>query len=224
MVVALLKEGECKGREMARYTAAVCRLCRRSGEKLMLKGSRCFTPKCAMDRRGKPPGQQLSRRRRRLSDRGFQLREKQKARYTYGIMERQFRRFFAQAEKQAGITGENLLVLLERRLDNVVYRLGFADSRSQARQLVQHGHIMLNGRKTNIPSCLVKDGDVIGWGEGSTKTEYYQQMAKSIEAKSVLSWLSLDKQNLVGQVLSLPTPDDIEVKIEGKTIVEYYSR
>jgi len=208
---------------MGRYTAAVCRLCRRSGEKLMLKGSRCLTPKCAVDRRSKPPGRQL-RRRRRVSDRGLQLREKQKARNTYGILERQFRQLFAQAERQSGITGENLLVLLERRLDNVVYRLGFGDSRSQARQLVQHGHIMLNGRKTDIPSCLVKEGDTISWREGSTKTEYYKQLLQNIESKSVLSWLSLDRQNLVGQVLSLPTPDDTDAKFDGKTIVEYYSR
>jgi len=152
------------------------------------------------------------------------LREKQKARYTYGILERQFRRFFTQAARQAGITRENLLVLLERRLDNVVYRLGFADSRSQARQLVQHGHIMLNGRKTDIPSCLVKEGDTISWKQNSTKTEYYKQLVQSIAAKSVLGWLSLDKQTLVGQVLSLPTVDDIDVKFEGKSIVEYYSR
>jgi small subunit ribosomal protein S4 len=208
---------------MARYTASVCRLCRRSGEKLMLKGSRCFTPKCAMDRRSKAPGQQLGRR-RRPSDRGLQLREKQKARYAYGMLERQFRRFFARAERQSGITGENLLVLLERRLDNVVYRLGFADSRSQARQLVQHGHIMLNGRKTDIPSCLVKEGDTISWKGSSAKTEYYKQLVDSIQSKSVLSWLSLDRENLVGQVLSLPTPDDIDAKFEGKSIVEYYSR
>jgi small subunit ribosomal protein S4 len=152
------------------------------------------------------------------------LREKQKARYTYGIMERQFRRIFTQAVRQAGITRENLLVLLERRLDNVVYRLGFADSRSQARQLVQHGHIMLNGRKTDIPSCLVKEGDTISWKQNSTKTEYYKQLAQSIKAKSVLSWLSLDGQTLVGEVLSLPTVDDIDAKFEGKSIVEYYSR
>jgi len=208
---------------MARYTAAVCRLCRRSGEKLMLKGSRCLTPKCAMDRRSKPPRQQ-SGRRRRLSDRGLQLMGKQKARYTYGIMERQFKRLFTQAERQSGITGENLLVLLERRLDNIVYRLGFADSRSQARQLVQHGHIMLNGRKTDIPSCLVKESDTISWKERSTKTEYYKQLLHSIKSKSVLSWLSLDRDNLVGQVLSLPTPDDIDAKFDGKSIVEYYSR
>ncbi len=208
---------------MARYTGAVCRLCRRSGEKLFIKGSRCFTPKCAVDKRPKPPGQQTGRR-RRFSDRGLQLREKQKARYTYGTLERQFRRIFTQAERQAGITGENLLVLLERRLDNVVYRLGFADSRPQARQLVRHGHIMLNGRKTDIPSCLVKEGDTIGWREGSSKTEYYKQLAESIDAKTVLSWLSLDRQNLVGQILSLPTPDEIDVRFNGKAIVEYYSR
>jgi len=208
---------------MGRYTAAVCRLCRRSGEKLMLKGSRCLTPKCAMDKRSKPTGHQL-RRRRRVSDRGLQLREKQKARNTYGMMERQFRKLFAQAERQSGITGENLLVLLERRLDNVVYRLGFGDSRSQARQLVQHGHIMLNGHKTDIPSYLVKEDDTISWREGSNKTEYYKQLLEDIESKTVLNWLSLDRQNLVGRVLSLPTPEDTEAKFDGKTIVEYYSR
>ncbi len=208
---------------MGRYTGSVCRLCRRSSDKLMLKGSRCLTPKCAIDRRGKPPGQQ-PRRPRRVSDRGLQLREKQKARYTYAIMERQFRRLFKEAERQSGITGENLLVLLERRLDNVVYRLGFADSRAQARQVVQHGHIVLNGRKTDIPSCLVKEGDTISWREESTKTEYYKQLVQSIEAKSILNWLSLDRRNLVGQVLSLPTLEDIDAKFEGQTIVEYYSR
>ena len=209
---------------MARYTGAVCRLCRRSGEKLFLKGDRCFTPKCSVDKRPKPPGQQLRRRRQKLSDRGLQLREKQKARYSYGILEKQFRRLFTEAERQAGITGENLLVLLERRLDNIVYRLGFADSRSQARQLVRHGHIMLNEHKTNVPSALVKEGDTISWRKESTKTEYFKELTQSIEAKSVLGWLSLDKKKLVGQVLSLPTPDDIEATFDGKTIVEYYSR
>jgi len=150
--------------------------------------------------------------------------EKQKVRYTYGLLEGQFRRFFAQAERQPGITGENLQVLLERRLDNVVYRLGFADSRAQARQLVQHGHFMLNGRKTDIPSCLVKEGDTIGWKESSTKTEYYKQLVKSIEAKSLVSWLSLDRKNLVGQALSLPTPEDVGAEFDVKAIVEYYSR
>jgi len=163
-------------------------------------------------------------RRRRVSDRGLQLVEKQKARYSYGILERQFRRIFAQAGRQAGITGENLQVLLERRLDNVVYRLGFADSRAQARQLVQHGHFTINGRKNNIPSCVVEEGDTIGWRESSTKTEYYKQLLAGIGAKSIVSWLSLDGQTLVGQVLSLPTPDEIGAKFDGKTIVEYYSR
>jgi small subunit ribosomal protein S4 len=208
---------------MARYTDAVCRLCRRSGEKLMLKGERCFGPKCAIERRAKPPGQQPLRR-RRLSDRGIQLREKQKARYSYGVLERQFRRFFSQAERQAGITGENLLVLLERRLDNVVYRLGFADSRAQARQLVQHGHILLNGRKNNKPSALVKEGDTINWKESSTRSEYYKQLLATIESKVIPSWLSLDMEKLMGRVVSLPTPDEIEAKVEWQSIVEYYSR
>ncbi|MFC2002402.1 30S ribosomal protein S4 [Chloroflexota bacterium] len=208
---------------MGRYTGAVCRLCRRSGEKLMLKGSKCFT-NCTFDKRSKPPGQQLSRRRQRISDRGLQLREKQKARHSYGVLERQFRNLFREAERQSGITAENMLVLLERRLDNVVYRLGFADSRAQARQLVRHGHIILNGRKTNIPSCLVKEGDTISWREGSTKTEYYKQLGQTIEAKTVLNWLGLDRENMRGQVLSLPTPEDIDAKFEGQSIVEYYSR
>ena len=139
-------------------------------------------------------------------------------------MERQFRKSFVQAERQAGITGENLLVLLERRLDNVVYRLGFADSRSQGRQLVRHGHIILNGRKTDIPSCLVREGDTVGWRKESCNTEYYKLLLQSIEAKTVLNWLSLDKNNLVGQIISLPTPDDIDAAFDGKAIVEYYSR
>ena len=210
---------------MARYTGAVCRLCRRSGEKLFLKGARCFTPKCAADKRPKAPGQSSSsRRRRRFSDRGLQLREKQKARYTYGTLERQFKKTFQLAEKQAGITGENLLVMLERRLDNVVYRLGFADSRPQARQLVQHGHILLNGHKADIPSLFVKEGDTISWREGSQKTEYYKQIVESIEAKTVLNWLSLDRQNMVGQIVTLPTPDQVDAKFDGKAVIEYYSR
>jgi small subunit ribosomal protein S4 len=152
------------------------------------------------------------------------LREKQKARYTYGTLEKQFRKTFKQAEKQAGITGENLLILMERRLDNVVFRLGFADSRSQARQLVRHGHILLNGKKTDIPSCLVKEGDTISWKEGSQKSEYYKQLVEDIESKTVLNWLSLDRQNLVGQVLTLPTPEEVDARFDGKAIVEYYSR
>lgn len=210
---------------MARYTGAVCRLCRRNGEKLFLKGARCFTPKCAVDKRPKAPGQTGgARRRRRFSDRALQLREKQKARYTYGTLERQFKKTFRLAERQTGITGENLLVLLERRLDNVVYRLGFADSRPQARQLVRHGHILLNGRKTNIPSAMVKEGDTISWREGSQKTEYFKQLAQEIESKTVLNWLSLDRATLTGQVLSLPTPDQVDARFDGKAVIEYYSR
>jgi small subunit ribosomal protein S4 len=209
---------------MARYTGAVCRLCRRSGEKLFLKGSRCYTPKCEIDKRNKPPGQSAGRRRRRISDRGLQLREKQKARFSYGTLERQFRKTFALAEKQPGITDENLLVLLERRLDNVIYRLGFADSRKQARQIVRHGHIILNGRKTNVPSYLVKEGDTIGWRKGSRKTEYFKTLAENIEGKTVLTWLSLDRQNLVGQVLTMPTPEQIGATFDAKAITEYYSR
>ncbi|MFA5308343.1 MAG: 30S ribosomal protein S4 [Dehalococcoidales bacterium] len=210
---------------MARYTGAVCRLCRRNGEKLLLKGARCFTPKCAVDKRPKAPGQaSTNRRRRRFSDRGLQLREKQKARYTYGTLEKQFKKTFNIAEKLPGITGETLLVLLERRLDNVVYRLGFADSRPQARQLVMHGHILLNGKKADIPSAFVKEGDTISWREGSQKTEYYKLLAENIEAKTVLSWLSLDRQNMVGQVIALPTPDQVDAKFDGKAVIEYYSR
>jgi small subunit ribosomal protein S4 len=152
------------------------------------------------------------------------LIQKQKVRYTYGVLEKQFRRTFDRAERQAGITGDNLQVLLERRLDNVVYRLGFADSRAQARQLVQHGHIQLNGRKTDIPSCLVKEGDTISWKESSTKTEYYKQLVESIGSKSVASWLNLDREKLIGQALSLPTPDDVDARFDGKAVVEYYSR
>lgn len=191
----------------------------------MLKGGRCYTPKCAVDRRGKPPGKQTATAtRRRISDRGIQLREKQKARYSYGLMERQFRRLFANAERQPGITGENLLVLLERRLDNVVFRLGFADSRSQARQLVQHGHITLNGHKAGIPSQFVKEGDTITWRPESTKTEYYKTVAETVESKVLPSWLNLDRATMTGKMVALPTPADLDVKFNEKTIVEYYSR
>ncbi len=208
---------------MSRYIGPNCRLCRRSGEKLMLKGDRCFTPKCAVDRRPRPPGKSAGSR-RRLSDRGIQLKEKQKARYTYELMERQFRRFFRIAEKQTGNTGNTLMIMLERRLDNVVFRLGLADSRSQARQLVTHGHILINEKMTDIPSALVKEGDKIGWKAGSKKSEYYKMLLERIESKVLPNWLSLDKQNLVGQVISLPTPADVDAKFSGKAIIEYYSR
>jgi len=208
---------------MARNIGPTCRLCRRSGEKLMLKGDRCFTPKCAVERRPRPPGKSQGQR-RRISDRGVQLKEKQKARYTYEVMEQQFRRLFNLAEKRTGVTGETLLVLLERRLDNVVYRLGFADSRSQARQLVVHGHIVLGDHVTNVPSALVKTGDKIGWKASSIKSEYYKLMTERIESKVLPNWLSLDKQNMGGQVITLPVPADVDAKFSGKAIVEYYSR
>lgn len=207
---------------MARYYSAVCRLCRRGGDKLFLKGNKCLN-NCTFDKRSTPPGPKAARR-RRVSDRGLQLRDKQRARWTYGILERQFRRTFGEAEKQGGVTGDNLITLLERRLDNVIYRLGFADSRSQARQLVRHGHILLNGKRDNVPSSLVSEGDTVSFTEGSKKTEYYKALLEGIKSKPVTNWLSLDKENLVGKVLSLPTPDDAQAKFEGKTIVEYYSR
>jgi small subunit ribosomal protein S4 len=210
---------------MARYIDAKCRVCRRNGDKLMLKGDRCFTSKCAFERRDVPPGYTgVSKRRAKKSDRGLQLQEKQKARYSYGLLERQFRKFFAEAERLQGITGENLLILLERRLDNVIFRLGFASSRAQARQLVRHGHFLLNGRKTDIPSCLVKPGDTIVWREHSTKGEYYKTLVQEIEGRTIPGWLSLDKQKLEGQIVNLPTSEDIEVKFDEKAIVEYYSR
>ncbi|NLE07737.1 MAG: 30S ribosomal protein S4 [Dehalococcoidales bacterium] len=204
---------------MARYTDSVCKLCQRCNEKLMLKGSRCLTPKCAMERKRKTTG-----RRRRVSDRGLQLIEKQKVRYSYGVLERQFKKTFDQAAKQQGITGDNLVVLLEKRLDNVVYRLGFADSRAQARQLVQHGHITVNSKKVDIPSYQVKEGDTIGWRESSMKTEYCKQLLENIESKSIVSWLSLDRQRLIGQVISLPTLDEVGAEFDGQAVVEYYSR
>lgn len=210
---------------MARYTGPSCRLCRRSGDKLMLKGERCSTPKCPLEKRNTPPGgRPVPRGRSRVSERGLQLREKQKLRFSYGVLERQFRRFFVEAKRSPSATGENLLILLERRLDNVIYRLGFADSRAQARQIVRHGHIMVNGRKADIPSLLVKSGDVVKWREASTKTEYYKRVAEEIEEKFIPNWLSLDKESMTGRVLNLPGKDDIEAGFNVKAIVEYYSR
>jgi len=177
-----------------------------------------------MERRGNPPGDHGKRRQRRISDRGLQLKEKQKARYIYGVLERQFRRHFVEAENRPGLTGENLLSILEMRLDNVVYRLGFANSRSQARQLVCHGHITLNGRKTDIPSCRVKPGDVITWKEGSTKLECYQMVARDIQDKLIPNWLSLDTKTLSGRALAPPSRSDIDARIQEQLVVEYYSR
>jgi len=210
---------------MARYINAKCRICRRAGDKLMLKGDRCGTAKCGVERRNSPPGQKgTSKRRSKISDRGLQLREKQKARYIYGVMEKQFKKIFREAERQTGITGDTLITLLERRLDNIVFRLGFAESRAQARQIVRHGHIKVNNRITDVPSYLVKSGDSVTWREGSTKTEYYKVVAESLGDKLVPAWLSIDVKNLIGKVINLPKREDIEVKFSGKDIVEYYSR
>ncbi|MBI2885829.1 MAG: 30S ribosomal protein S4 [Chloroflexi bacterium] len=208
---------------MARYTEAVCHLCRRQGEKLFLKGERCFSPKCAIEQRNNPPGQHTARR-RKVSERGLQLREKQKARWTYGVLERQFRRHYQEAARRPGATGENLLQELELRLDNVVYRLGFADSRAQARQIVQHGHIALNGRKTNIPSARVKTGNVVSWVPASMDTEYFKAVTHGIASKAVPSWLSLDMAQMAGRILTAPSRQDIDVRVNEQAIVEWYSR
>ena len=211
---------------MARYTGPTCRQCRYLGEKLMLKGEKCSSPKCVLEKRSTPPGRAPSsrHRQRRVSDRGLQLREKQKVRFSYGILERQFRKFFAEAARTPGITGENLLILLDRRLDNVVYRLGFADSRAQARQIVRHGHILVNEHRINIPSYLVKSGDTIKWQRASTKTEYYKRLVEEIKDKTTPGWLSLNKEEMTSSVLALPSKDDIDTKFNGKSIVAYFSR
>lgn len=192
----------------------------------MLKGERCATPKCPLEKRSAAPSGRPRPRRGRnvISDRGLQLREKQKVRFSYGVLERQFRRFFQEAKKSPSTTGEHLLVLLERRLDNVVYRLGFADSRAQARQVVCHGHIVVNGRKTDIPSFLVKLGDTIKWREASTKNEYYKRIAEEVEDGLIPNWLSLDKEGMTGTVVSLPTREDVEARFNEKAVVEFYSR
>lgn len=211
---------------MARYTDPVCRLCRREGEKLFLKGERCFTPKCSIEKRSYPPGLhgRQGQFRRKESDYGLQLREKQKARRLYGIFERQFRRYFQEAQRQKGLTGVNLLIILERRLDNVIYRLGWGSSRAQARQLVSHGHFEVNGRKTNIPSFLMSEGDVITVRENSKKNTYFKDLAKSLDAGRVPDWLSMDTKNLEAKVVSAPTREHIDVTLNEQLIVEFYSR
>jgi len=208
---------------LARYTGAVCRLCRREGEKLFLKGDRCYSPKCAMERRPTPPGP-VRRFRPKESDYGNQLREKQKARRIYGIFEKQFRRYFQRAQRMKGVTGTNLLVILETRLDNVVFRLGLADSRAQARQFVRHGHIVVNNRKTDIPSFLVKPGDQIVVAEKSKANSFFKERAQSIKDTKVPGWLSLDTANLAGTVVAEPTREDIDFTLNEQLIVEYYSR
>jgi len=207
---------------LARYTGDNCRICRRAGEKLYLKNGRCYSPKCAVERRPTAPGQQTGRR-RKTSDRGIQLREKQKARFIYGLMENQFAGVFRAAEIQEGPTGHNLLVNLERRLDNVVFRLGLGSSRDQARQLVLHGFVMVNGRKSDVPSHSLNVGDSLAWTPRATKSKYYKNLQEA-EAKPVPGWLSLNTETNEAKILSLPKIEDIGAIFNEKSIVEYYSR
>jgi small subunit ribosomal protein S4 len=212
---------------MARYTGPVCKLCRREGEKLFLKGARCFSPKCAIERRAYPPGQHgrgATFRRRRASNYARQLRAKQKARRVYGVLERQFRRYYREAQRRPGMAGENLLVILESRLDNVVYRMGFADSRAQARQLVQHGHFDVNGRRTDIPSALLKPGDVVSVRRNSRRLKYFKNLTAVMEERDAPAWIALEPSQLSGRVLALPTREAIEQPLNEQLIVEYYSR
>ena len=200
-----------------------CKLCRRENEKLFLKGDRCYTSKCAIVKRNYVPGFHGVQRQPRLSEYGQQLRAKQKAKRMYGVMERQFVTYYRKASSQED-SAIALKRMLEMRFDNVVYRLGFADSRAQARQIVQHGHITVNGRKTDIPSYQTKEGDTISWRESSMKTEYYKQLLEDIGSKNLVSWLSLDRQRLFGQIISLPTLDEVGAEFDGQAVVEYYSR
>ena len=208
---------------MARYTDAVCRQCRREGQKLFLKGERCYSDKCAINRRSFAPGQH-GKARKKLSEYGLQLREKQKARRYYGVLEGQFHHYFEMAERKAGITGENLLQILESRLDNVVYRLGFAMSRPEARQLVVHGHFTVNDKKVNIPSYLVSAGDVIAVQQKSKQSEKFKVVAEANANRPVPAWLEVDRENQSGKVVALPSRDQIDLDIQETLIVELYSK
>ena len=208
---------------MARHTESVCRLCRRENLKLFLKGERCYTEKCAYDRRNYPPGQH-GQARKKFSDYGTQLREKQKVKRMYGILENQFRNIFKEADRQKGITGETLLSLLERRLDNIIYRLGFANSRNEARQLVRHKHFLVNQSKVSIPSYLVKPGDVIELREKSKKVVRILEALEGVARRGVPQWLELDKDQMKGSVKGLPAREDITIPIQEKLIVELFSK
>ncbi len=212
---------------MARYLGPACKLCRREGAKLYLKGDKCYTEKCPFEARAFPPGQhgrEAGFRKRTATNYTIQLREKQKVRRIYGVLERQFRRYFREAQRRPGLTGENLLVLLETRLDNIVYRLGFADSRSQARQLVEHGHFTVNGRKVTIPSYVVRAGDAIAVRPESRRHPYFKDRRELLGKRNVPSWLALDEELLGGRVLALPTRQEIDVPVQEQLIVEFYSR
>ena len=208
---------------MARYTESVCRLCRREGEKLFLKGERCYTNKCSVARRAHAPGQH-GQQRKKMSEYGVQLREKQKARRFYGVLESQFRKYFEMAVKRKGITGENLLQILESRLDNVVYRLGLATSRPEARQLVRHGHFAVNGKKANIPSMLLSPGDVVTVRERFRKSDKVKSIIDIAGGKVIPEWLEFDSENLTGKVVKLPAREEIDLQIREHLIVELYSK
>lgn len=208
---------------MARYVGSVCRLCRREGAKLFLKGDRCFSEKCAVEKRNYPPGMH-GQGRMRFSDFGVQLREKQKVKRMYGLLERQFRRTFQKAASMKGRSGENMLVLLERRLDNVVFRMGFATSRSEARQLVLHGHFTVNGRKATTPSLLVREGWQVAVRERSQKIVRIAAALETVEGRSVPQWLDIDKEAFTGTVKQMPVREDITIPIDEQLIVEHYSR
>ena len=209
---------------MARYTDPSCRLCRRERQKLFLKGTKCFTEKCPVERRGFPPGQHGQSRRGKISEYGIQLREKQKVRRTYGLIEQQFRNYFSRALKQTGRTGETLVKLLERRLDNVIYRLGLAPSRKAARQMVTHGHFRVNSKAVNIPSYLLKPGDVVHVREKSKKLEVIHSSMKRMKDTAMLPWLSLDKAGMSGTFLNIPERADIPLNADEQLIVELYSK
>ncbi len=209
---------------MARYTGPVCRICRRRGDKLYLKGERCYSPKCAFERRPNPPGPRPARR-RKVSDRGLQLREKQRARATYGVLERQFLRYYKEAVRRPGVSGLNLVRILESRLDNAVYRAGFADSRAQARQIVRHGLITLNGRKTDIPSAQLRDGDSIGFTQRGARSEHYKVLQETIAAKTPPSWLVVDPGALSARVAGpLEVVPGETHRFNENVVIEYYSR
>jgi small subunit ribosomal protein S4 len=208
---------------MARYTESVCRLCRREGAKLFLKGTRCYTKKCSFERRPTPPGQHGVRR-RKMGDFGIQLREKQKVRRVYGVLERQFRNYYRVAESQTGVTGEALLQSLETRLDNVVYRLGFASSRAQARQLVNHGHFAVNGVPSNIASYALKPGDRVEVRESRRGREAFKVVKETLRSHTAPDWLSLDAAKLSGTVTSMPRRDQMPLDLSEQLVVEYYSR
>ena len=209
---------------MGRYTASVCRQCRREGEKLFLKGDRCYSEKCAVQKRPFVPGQHGQKRKQKTSEYGLQLSEKQKAKRIYGLLEKQFRNYFKKADRQKGITGENLLILLERRLDNVVFRLGMGSSRKEARQLVNHDHFTINGKKANIASMLVGVGDTIQVKPGSVESPKFQEIKALGAYKTPPEWLEVDIDNLTGRVLALPTRENVDLTVNEQLIVELYSR